>query len=346
MQEHKIYMQRCLELAQMGKPKAFPNPLVGCVIVHKNKIIGEGYHRQFGCAHAEVNAIRSVKNQELLKSSTLYVSLEPCSHQGKTPPCAVRIAEVGIPEVVIAGTDPNPLVSGNGIAYLRSQGIQVTTGILSEEARNLNQPFFTFYEKKRPYIILKWAQTQDGFIARPNGDSKWISNKLARTLVHKWRSEVQAIMVGTNTLLTDDPALTTRLWEGKNPLRVCLDRKLKAPGSFKIFNDQAPTLIVNEIENKVLENIEFLKIDFDESLIPNILSTLFEKNIQSLFVEGGAHLLNQFMALNLWDEARVFTGDMLFNDGVKAPKIDSKPEIIKNIDNNTLKIIVNKHDKF
>ena len=342
-------MQRCIELAEMGLGQTAPNPLVGCVIVNKEKIIGEGFHQKFGGAHAEVNAINSVKNKELLKDSTLYVSLEPCSHFGKTPPCADLIVKTGIPRVVISSVDSFPEVAGKGIEILKKAGIDVQVGVLKEKYEFVNRRLFTFFEKKRPYIILKWAQTKDGFIDVERTDNTpkitWITNDTCRTLVHKWRSEEQAILIGTNTAINDDPELTVRSWAGKNPLRIVIDQKYCLPKTLKVFNDKAQTIIITEKskENKTDNNIETLIITFNENLIESILNELYNRNIQSIIIEGGAQTLNAFICKNLWDEARVFTGDVTFGKGLSAPIInkdpitsemilESKLEIYKNIE--------------
>lgn len=331
---HEKYMQRCIELASLGLGNTAPNPMVGSVIVCDNKIIGEGYHSKIGLPHAEVNAINSVKDKSLLKKSTLYVSLEPCSHFGKTPPCANLIAELGIPNVIIGTIDSAAHVSGKGIKILRDVGCNVITGVLEAEARELNKRFFTFHEKKRPYIILKWAETKDGFIdkERDNNSQKpvWITNELSKKLVHKWRSEEQAILVGTNTVIADDPELTARDWKGKNPLRVILDRNLKLKNNQKVFNDKAETLIIADTYNKDQENrglksnvgIEF--IDYSKYFYTQLLSALHKRNIQSVIVEGGEKVLNSFIKSNNWDEARIFYGSMNFYAGVKAPVINVK----------------------
>jgi diaminohydroxyphosphoribosylaminopyrimidine deaminase/5-amino-6-(5-phosphoribosylamino)uracil reductase len=342
------FMLRCIELAEMGLGHTAPNPLVGCVIIHKEKIIGEGFHQQFGEAHAEVNAINSIKNKELLNNSTLYVTLEPCSHFGKTPPCADLIVKSGIPRVVIASQDPFPKVAGKGIEILKNAGVNVQTGVLKKEYEFVNRRFFTFFKKQRPYIILKWAQTKDGFIdvERTDDSSKitWITNETCRTLVHKWRSEEQAILIGSNTAINDNPELTVRSWTGKNPLRIVIDKNNCLPKNLKVFNDKAPTIIISEKfnEKNSEKNIETLVISFNDNLVEGILNELYNRNIQSVIIEGGAQTLNSFICKNLWDEARVFTGDITFDKGLSAPIInkepfssemilDSKLEIFKNI---------------
>jgi len=324
---HETFMSRCLQLAENGLGNAAPNPMVGSVIVHNNKIIGEGFHRKCGEAHAEVNAINSVKDKELLKDSTLYVNLEPCSHYGKTPPCSNLIIQHKIPRVVIGCKDTFSLVSGRGIEQLKNAGCAVIVGVMENEARWLNRRFFTFHEKKRPYIVLKWAQTIDGFVdvkRNENEPSKpfWITNDLCKRLVHKWRSEEQAIMVGTNTALKDNPQLNVREWFGNMPLRIVTDRNLRLPKNLNIFDNSQKTLIFNSLKNEISDKIEFVKIDFSENKknsVLQILEKLYERNILSVFVEGGSELLNTFISNHLWDEARVFTGHKYFYEGTKAP---------------------------
>lgn len=316
-------MRRALELAELGRGKVSPNPVVGCVIVKEDKIIGEGYHQKYGEAHAEVNAVNSVEDQTDIVGSTVYVTLEPCAHFGKTPPCANLLVEKKVGKVVIAAFDSNPLVGGKGIQILEEAGIEVETGLLQEEARWQNRRFFTQIEKKRPYVILKWAQTQDGFVARSDYSSKWISNSSSRRLVHQWRAEEDAIMVGKNTAKYDDPALNVRDWVGKNPLRLVIDSKLELSQSLKLFDQAVPTICYNTQKTEESGNLEFVKLKPGFSL-DQILEDLHNRNIQSLLVEGGSFLLNKFIELGLWDEARIFTSRNKFGEGIKAPLI-SKP---------------------
>lgn len=313
-------MQRALELAKLGKGNVSPNPLVGCVIAHEGVIIGEGFHQKYGEAHAEVNAVNSIQNPELLNESTVYVTLEPCSHFGKTPPCSDLLIEKKVKKVIVASQDPFEKVDGKGIEKLIEAGIDVELGILKDEAEELNKRFFTFHKKKRPFVILKWAQTEDGFIARENGDSKWISNSFSRQLVHKWRAEEDAILVGKNTAILDNPSLTVRDWDGKNPIRVLLDSQLEVSGSIHLYKDEAKTFIFNtKKENHKGSNI-WLKMD---SLSPlNILGELYKQGIQSIIIEGGTQVLNSFIKDNCWDEARVFEGKTTFGQGVKAPVLN------------------------
>ena len=316
---NKKYMQVCIDLALKGFPLAFPNPMVGCVIVHNDSIIGQGYHQQFGSHHAEVNAIASVENKELLEQSTLYVSLEPCAHFGKTPPCADLIVKSKIPRVVIGSLDTYSEVNGKGIQRLKEAGIEVLTKVLEKECRAINKRFFTFHEKKRPYVILKWAQTSDGYIAPLNQkEPLWISSPESKILVHQWRSQEQAILVGRKTVELDNPLLTTREVKGKNPIRIVLDRKLSLNKDLLIFNDDAPTLVVND----KLSSDNHLKIDFN-NLAPSLLKELHSRNIQSIIIEGGALTLNTFIDAKVWDEARVFTSKKTLEKGVQSPLIQS-----------------------
>ncbi len=340
MTDHQKYMKRCIELAKLGMGNVAPNPMVGSVIVHKSKIIGEGFHRQYGQAHAEVNAINSVKNKSLLKSSTIYVSLEPCAHHGKTPPCADLIVEKQIPRVVIACIDTFAKVSGKGIDKLRNAGCDVTVGVLEQESIELNKRFFTFHNKKRPYIILKWAETIDGFIDIDQREKNavepyWITNSLSKKLVHKWRTEEAAFMVGTNTAINDNPQLTVREWKGRNPLRIVVDRDLKLPNTLNLFDNEAKTIVFNNKKHNFADNVEFVNIAFNNSL-HEIVNELYARNIQSLVVEGGRLLLESFIQNNLWDEARVFIGNKKFKTGVKAPVFNQIPYSTKMIDDSKL----------
>ena len=318
-----LFMQRALELAERGKGQVRPNPLVGCVIVHEGKIIGEGYHEQYGGPHAEVNAIASVNDPQLLTEATAYVSLEPCSHWGKTPPCANLLVEKGIKSVVVATLDPNPLVAGKGVQLLRDAGISVTVGLLEQEERWQNRRFFCQQEKHRPYLILKWAQTTDRFVARENFDSKWISGTQSRQLVHQWRAEEQAILVGKNTALHDNPRLNVRDWSGNDPMRVVLDSKLELPANLHLFDQQIPTLCYNTLKNETLPNLEWVQLP--ELSLEALLADLQRRNIQSLLIEGGSQVLQQFLAAGLWDEVRVFTSPITFERGIAAPTFTHLP---------------------
>lgn len=326
MEIDKKYMQRCIELARLGAGSVSPNPMVGCVIVYGNEIVGEGFHRKYGEAHAEVNAVNSVATPELLKESTLYVSLEPCAHHGRTPPCTGLIIEKQIPRVVIGAADSSPEVAGRGIKKLKEAGIEVVSGVLGQECRELNKRFFTFHEKKRPYIILKWAQTSDGFIdiARESsdyGEPNWITGDLALRLVHKIRAEEDAIIVGTNTALKDNPSLSVRNWAGESSLRIVIDKELKLPETLKFFDGTQKTLILNALKTEKEDLTEWFKLDFSKDILPQILSELFSRKILSLIVEGGRQLLESFIRDGLWDEAHVFSGNKFFFSGIEAPKI-------------------------
>jgi diaminohydroxyphosphoribosylaminopyrimidine deaminase / 5-amino-6-(5-phosphoribosylamino)uracil reductase len=321
----ELFMQRALELAELGKGTVSPNPLVGCVIVHNGIVIGEGYHQEYGGPHAEVHAINSVKHSELLSESTAYVTLEPCAHWGKTPPCANFLIEKGVKKVVIAAVDSNPLVGGKGIEILRNAKVEVETGVLESDARWQNRRFFTQIEKNRPYVILKWAQTQDGFVARENYSSKWISNSQSRQLVHKWRAEEDAILVGKNTAKFDDPKLNVRDWVGKNPIRIVLDSNLELPESLHLFDGSIPTKCFNLLKSEKKGNLEFIKMNPGYSAL-EILNELNSRKIQSLIVEGGTQVLGQFIQLGLWDEARVFTSKTKFEKGIAAPILNQNPE--------------------
>ncbi len=322
---HEKYISRCIQLAKQGIRNTSPNPIVGSVIVYKDKIIGESYHQRCGESHAEINAINSVKNKDLLKKSTLYVSLEPCAHVGRTPSCAKTITEIGIPNVVIGCIDPFDKVSGNGIKILENSGINVISRVLEKECISLNKRFFTYHEKKRPYIILKWAETLDGYIDivrtpdKPN--AAWITNAYCKTLVHKWRTEEDAFLVGSNTVILDNPQLTARKWSGNNPLRIIIDSTGKLRNSYKIFNSEAPSIIFNPTHEKIENSTTYIKIDFNENIIPQILNILYQIEVQSIVIEGGALTLSSFISYNIWDEARVFIGNKQFYKGIEAPKL-------------------------
>lgn len=325
MKTHDTYIKRCIELAKNGLGTTYPNPLVGSVIVYNDKIIGEGWHRKSGEPHAEVNAINSVKDKSLISKSTIYVSLEPCSHFGKTPPCCDLIIANKIPNVVIGTIDPFAKVAGTGIKKLIEAGKNVIVGILEDECNELNKRFFTFQNKKRPYIILKWAESQDGFIAPLTKEKKepvWITNEFSRQLVHKWRSEEQAILVGTNTVIEDNPSLTTRYWTGNHPLRIVLDQNNRISKESHIFDNQVKSITITK------ENI-----NFNNNIALEITDFLFNEGIQSVIIEGGRQTLQTFIEANIWDEARVFRGEIYFKSGTKAPTIsreNSKKEQILN----------------
>ena len=317
-------MQRCIELASKAMGCASPNPMVGSVIVYNNKIIGEGYHEKYGSHHAEVNAINSVKDKSLLFKSTLYVNLEPCAHFGKTPPCSDLIIQNKIPEVVIGCVDTFSEVSGKGIERMRSVGIDVKVGVLENESRELNKRFFTFHEKKRPYIILKWAESKDGFIA-PKNQTKpfWMTSSESKKLAHKWRAEEDAILVGRITAEKDNPSLTVREVEGSNPIRIIIDKDLKLSADFNLFNNDAKTIVFNQLKSEENNSNNYIKINF-HNLTKNILQELHKQNIQSIIIEGGTKTLQSFIDKNLWDEARIFTTKKTLTEGVKPPTIEGE----------------------
>lgn len=333
MTNHEIHIKRCIEIAKNGLGSTRPNPMVGCVIVYKSEIIGEGFTNAYGGNHAEVNAIKSVKDKSLLQQSTIYVTLEPCSHYGKTPPCSDLIIKHQIPNIVIGCLDDNPQVAGKGIEKLKNAGCKVVVGVLENECKEHHKRFFTFHNKKRPYIILKWAETTDGFIApKTKTEQKpvWITNAYSRQLVHKWRAEEQAVLVGTNTVLKDNPGLTVRDWTGQNPVRIVIDRNNKLSKDFAVFNDEAKTIIVSKND-----------IDFNKNVAKQICDVLFKNNINSIIIEGGAKTLQTFIDENLWDEARVFTGNIQLKNGAKAPRFSGTLISEESILEDKLKIFTN-----
>lgn len=320
------YMARCISLARGGAGNVAPNPMVGAVIVHQGKIIGEGYHRKYGEAHAEVNAIASVNDESLLKESTIYVSLEPCSHYGKTPPCSELIIRKQIPRVVVGCLDPFPEVSGRGVRMLREAGVEVVTGVMEKEARELNRAFMTFQEKQRPYIYLKWAQSADGFMDRRRTDNSSaavvLSSSETLRRVHRLRANVAAIMVGTQTALLDNPSLTVRHWAGASPVRVLLDRTLCIPSHYHLLDGKVKTLIFTARQAANRENVEYITIDFSQPVLPQVMQELYMRKLNSLMVEGGATLLNHFIEEDLWDRVLVETAPVNLDTGVKAPGLD------------------------
>ncbi len=342
MSTPEIFMQRCLELALLGMGDVAPNPMVGCVVVHEGIIIGEGFHQKYGGPHAEVNAIRSVQNPELLAQSTLYVSLEPCAHFGKTPPCSDLIVENRIPNVVIGTIDPFAQVAGKGIERMQNSGIHVEVGVLEKECRELNRRFFTFHEKKRPYILLKWAQTLDGFIDTDRTETQhptWITNALSKRLVHKQRSEESAILIGTNTAEYDNPALTVREWTGNQPVRLVIDRIGRLNPDLHLFDDKASTWVFTSLTKQETGNLKYITLDFNQDILPQILSELYERNILSVVVEGGSILLNSFLQDNLWDEAFVYSGNQFFGKGVEAPNISGETIGFEKLDDCKLHVL-------
>lgn len=327
---HEIFIQRALQLAENGLGNTMPNPMVGCVIVGNGSIIAEGWHYKSGMPHAEVCAIQAVKDPSLLHEATLYVTLEPCAHHGKTPPCIDLILQKKIPRVVIGIRDPHSKVNGLGIQCLKEAGVQVIENILEAACYDLNRRFFTFHQKHRPYILMKWAETFDGFMDIPRHEKTpnipfWISNIYSRQLTHKWRTEEASVLIGTKTVLDNNPQLNTRDWRGKNPIRIILDRQLSIPESYAIYNNKQTTLIFTEKEKKSdRENVTFIPLNFDRNLLKNLLDELYKRNIQSIIIEGGKKILEAFIEERLWDEARIFTGEILLNEGLKAPKIKGK----------------------
>jgi diaminohydroxyphosphoribosylaminopyrimidine deaminase/5-amino-6-(5-phosphoribosylamino)uracil reductase len=325
--DHPKYMQRCIELAQKGLGNVAPNPMVGAVIVHNNIIIGEGYHQQYGDAHAEVNAINSVNDTSLLAESTIYVSLEPCAHFGKTPPCSDLIIEKNIPHIVVGCIDPFSEVAGKGIEKLLNTGRKVDVGILEKECVELNKRFFMFHQQQRPYIILKWAQTKDGFIDKLRNDNlphvNWITQPQTQQITHLWRSQESAILVGKNTVINDNPSLTCRAIEGKNAIRIVIDQKLSLDTLvFAVFDNQAPTLILNTLKNVKLGSLEYVKLDFNH-FFEAFNTELYNRGIQSVIIEGGAQTLQGFIDAHNWDEARVWKSNQLFEVGIKAPLLSN-----------------------
>lgn len=325
MNRHEHYMQIALELAKKGLESVSPNPMVGCVIVKNDQIIGQGYHQKYGEAHAEPNAAASVENQKDIEGSDFYVTLEPCAHYGKTPPCADLLVKLKPKRVIIANVDSNPLVGGKGILKLKNAGIEVITGVLDKEARILNKRFFTVMEKKRPYVILKWAQSKNGFIAGENFEQIQISGKESMHFSHQLRAQEDAILVGFNTAFHDNPSLTTRLVEGKNPLRLYIDKQLKLPKTHHLLDQRAATICFNSVKTETTEHLTFIKLE-GENFQNQILDYLFQNKINSLIVEGGTTLLQSFIDKNLWDEALVLESEKKLNKGIKAPEINKKAQ--------------------
>lgn len=341
-------MQRCIELAQNGAGAVSPNPLVGCVIVHNNNIIGEGWHRQLGQAHAEVNAINSVKLKHLLSDSTLYVNLEPCNHFGKTPPCADLIIQHQIKNVVVGMIDPFEKVAGQGIQKLKAAGIEVEVGVLENECRFLNRRFVKYVTQQKPYIILKWAQTFNGYIA-PDATKisaeefeiqRHITDRIVQRLVHKWRTQEDAIMVGTNTALFDNPALNAREWKGRNPLRIVLDRNLRLPLNLKLFDKSEPTIVFTSVQKESEPNLTFIQLDFEKNCLNEMLQELYQLKVQSVIIEGGSQFLNAVIANKIWDEAIVFMSPKTITDGIKAPLIDGLKIQQETIDGVTMNVLL------
>ncbi|MDG3582366.1 bifunctional diaminohydroxyphosphoribosylaminopyrimidine deaminase/5-amino-6-(5-phosphoribosylamino)uracil reductase RibD [Galbibacter pacificus] len=328
MKIHEFYIKRAIQLAKNGLGNTYPNPIVGCVIVADDRIIGEGFTSPAGQNHAEVNAVQSVKDQTLLKKATLYVTLEPCSHYGKTPPCADLIIKHRIPNVVIGTLDTHEKVCGRGVKKLMEAGCKVTVGVLEEACKEVNRRFFTFQEQKRPYVILKWAQSENGYVS-PLQDTQnrapiWITNEISRQLVHKWRTEENAILVGTNTILKDNPRLNSRDWKGNSPIRIVIDRSLKIPKASFVLDESIPTICITDKKNKKKPqgNLLFEAIDFNLPIAGQIAGILYNNNLQSVIVEGGSKTLQTFIDEGIWDEARVFEGKTIIEEGTKAPLLN------------------------
>lgn len=330
MPGHDIFMQRCIELALCGASSVSPNPMVGAVVVVDGQIIGEGYHHEYGEAHAEVNAIDAVINaypdaEEKLKKATIYINLEPCAHFGKTPPCSDLIIRYGIPQVVIGCRDPFKQVDGKGIDKLKNAGLKVIESVLEKECLFLNRRFFTRVQKQRPYIILKWAQTRDRYFAPADGSKRWISSPESKKMVHKWRSEEDAVLVGKNTALIDNPQLNVRLWEGINPVRIVIDRNLQLPETLNLFNQSQPTIVFNSIKTEVIGRVKYLELENFDNYLPQLICyQLYLMDIQSVLVEGGVETLKLFINSGLWDEARVFTAESTWENGMPAPTLPGK----------------------
>ena len=334
MKTHEYFMEKCIDLAKKGIQDVSPNPMVGSIIVYNNEIIGQGYHEKYGSNHAEVNAINSVQDKSLLEKSTLYVNLEPCCHQGKTPPCTDVIIENKIPKVVIGCKDSYSKVSGNGIKKLRNNLIEVIDCVLDDKCRELNRRFFCYHEKKRPYIILKWAKSKDNFIAPINQEKPfWMTSEKSKKLVHSWRAEEDAILVGRKTVVADNPSLTVRMCDGKNPIRIVIDKELSLNKKGNVFDDQAETIVFNNIKSAIIDKTTYLKADFN-NLNEGILNQLYNRDILSLIIEGGKITINSFIEKNLFDEIRIFTTDKFLKKGINSPEFPDINLIKTSIINN------------
>ena len=331
---HDFFMARAIQIARLGFGNVAPNPLVGSVIVHNNQIIGEGFHQKYGSFHAEVNAIDSVFDKTLLSQSTIYVTLEPCAHYGKTPPCALKILNSGIKKVVVAQLDPNPKVAGKGIEILKNNQIEVIVGVLEKEARDLNKHFLTFFEQKRPFVTLKWAQTKDKFVARSDYSSKWITNTISRTIAHQLRANYQAILVGYNTIKFDNPNLDTRLWHGNNPKIFVIDLKNELSRGHIVFQNNATRF-------SFFSGVNHIVLDQNKSIEKQILDYLYKQNIQSLMIEGGSKTIQAFINQNIWDEAWVFENKQIFESGIKAPNLNGTIIETQNLDNDIFRKFMN-----
>ncbi len=338
--QDEFYIKRCIELAQKAIGKTYPNPLVGSIIVHNGEIIGEGYHHKAGEPHAEINAINSVKDKSLILESTIYVSLEPCAHFGKTPPCALKIKELGFKKVVIGAMDSHDKVNGKGKKIIQDAGIEVVSGVLENECIELNKRFFTYHEKKRPYIILKWAESGDGFLDKDFKPYS-ISNSLVNQFVHQLRADEHAILVGTQTALNDNPSLNVRNVEGVNPVRILIDFELKVSQDFNIYNQEAKTIVINSVKEEILDHIHFIKID-KENFLSDLMETLYKEQIQSVIIEGGSFTLQQFINANLWDEAIVIKNENLkLENGTKTPEFDFTFNKVENFRDNLIEFYRN-----
>ncbi|QHL88316.1 bifunctional diaminohydroxyphosphoribosylaminopyrimidine deaminase/5-amino-6-(5-phosphoribosylamino)uracil reductase RibD [Nibribacter ruber] len=315
------FMQRALDLALLGEGFARPNPMVGCVVVHDGMITGEGWHQQYGGPHAEVNAINSVQDKSLLRQSRVYVTLEPCSHYGKTPPCADLLIKHGVQDVVICNTDPNPLVAGKGIQKLKDAGCTVTTGLLESKGLEVNKRFFKFQTQKRPYLVLKWAESSDGFIALPDYQACQISGALSQKLVHKWRTQEQAILVGTRTALHDNPTLNARHWHGPSPLRITIDKHLQLPATHHLLDNSHPTWVYTFAQKPSLSQTHFVTVSPELDVLDQMMQDLYQRQVQSVLVEGGTTLLDSFIQKGLWDEIRVFKSPKRLQSGIKGPQL-------------------------
>lgn len=349
-QDHNLYMKRCLLLASRANGKVAPNPMVGCVILHQGRIIGEGYHARYGENHAEVQAIQSVKDKSLLKEATLYVNLEPCSHHGKTPPCSELIIQHHIPQIVIGTKDINPKVTGKGIEALKKNGCHVTVGVSEKECLHLNRRFFTYFQKQRPYIILKWAQTLDGYMdisptLRTTNNNYWISNESLKYKVHRWRSEECAIFVGANTIRNDNPQLNIRYGTGIHPTRITFFKTpLPQYQDYTFFDNNQKTIIFNTFNRNEDNKTQYININDEKNYIEEILTILYQNKCQSIIIEGGKHTLEKFISKNLWDEARVLIGSKHFGQGIQAPTLSTPPYKSENIENN--KVVYYKNSEF
>jgi diaminohydroxyphosphoribosylaminopyrimidine deaminase / 5-amino-6-(5-phosphoribosylamino)uracil reductase len=351
MPVHEIFMRRCIELALEGAGSVSPNPMVGSLIVVDGKIIAEGYHEKYGSAHAEANAIAEVIKcypdaENVLNKATLYVNLEPCAHFGKQPPCSDLIIRYSIPRVVVGCRDPFDLVDGKGIEKLRAAGVQVIENVLKAECRHLNRRFFTRVQKQRPYIILKWAQTKDGYFAPADGSQRWISSPLSRKLVHKWRAEEDSVLVGKNTALIDDPELNVRFWSGRDPVRIVIDRDLQLPSSLQLFDQSQKTIVFNSIKTELDGNIKYLQVEDFDKLLPHLICyQLYLMDIQSILIEGGAATINLFVKAGLWDEARIFTADTVWEAGLQAPCLNGTLHSSESVGKDILEIWHNNNSK-